>query len=1186
MKSPWSIGLAFLVCSMTSSAAEQPGEIVFDDRPLAEWVQMLQAKDPAVRASALLTFQQYGVEARPALPLLLKLANSDDLLPRQTALLAIRFIDPNAKDVLAPLIESLRFKDGPLSLLGPLFVQVGPSAQQALLQALEHREPTVRRSAVTCLRYFRPVARDTLAALRERLLKDRDETVRQAVAGTLAAFYLDTPEVLPIVIGALKDRDRSVRQAAAGALAGIGEAAIPSISDVLVDTRNPDRAWAANALGRMGNNGWNAVPILTRALEDPLPEVRRQSIAAIANLWTGARSATAAVARLLDDKDIHVRMQAAIAVFRLENKLDRAGAILVEAMKQDDVETRRSAIGLIQATIGEIKDVEPILVAGLRDADGQVRLMSAQGLSSVRPVSEAAILGLANLLKDCEPATRAVAVQTLVNLRFQAKAALPAVVEALAMDDVIVRPHVTSLLQANRKESALLLAARLTDKDAAARQRLAAVLGELGVEAKAAVPALIRLLNDESLLVRLSAAGATGRIEGRAQLREGLFDNALKDGDVMVRRQASAAMLGLIHEPAAPALLALALKDADAAVRRNAARCVGTMGTAAKPLLPDLGRLLLDADVDVCRDASQSLLGLGKDAEPALSMILTGLRTRDVVVAANLEKALFRLDKDAKLILVEAIEGADSGARAGAIAYCGRSIYLPARGRDVLDAMQTRMLAGTLKAIEDREVLVRRAACETLRSWSRSRKDVLAVLARAVKDSDGSVRQTAALALLDHDQTPADSLPALLEVLRKGPPLQLPGTANPGVLSDFLRGRFALESVGPGAKELVPELIKLLADRRAVIREASASILGVIGPEARAAVPALTRLLADATISVRNEGVVALGRIGAEAASAVPALADLLRQGKSRSRVIQALGRMGPSASSASATIAALLTTGTSDLRCEAMMALAQIGEGAVELAKMLRSPSVVERQTAAGALLALRAKTASVLNPMRDALQVARGEERVLLAGAVWLASKSNREALPILRESLRDEDVLVRQSAARVIGEIGQDAHVMISDLATRLNDADAQVRHAILHALGQLGPEAVPELVKVLADARVASRRDAALALGQPGSHAGDAVAVLTKHLLEDEAEIVSRSCAGALGRIGAAGVPGLVKGLGHESASIREASAAALGQVGQPARDALDSLRKASKEDADAEVKTAATEAIGRIDKRGS
>src|SRR5205823_12343066 len=110
--------------------------------------------------------------------------------------------------------------------------------------------------------------------------------------------------------------------------------------------------------------------------------------------WTGARSASAALSRLLDDKDVHVRLQALIAVYRLESKLDRAGAILVEALKQDDVDTRRSAIGFLQATLGEIKDVEPLIVAGLKDPDAMVRQMSARTLSSVRPVSEPALLGL------------------------------------------------------------------------------------------------------------------------------------------------------------------------------------------------------------------------------------------------------------------------------------------------------------------------------------------------------------------------------------------------------------------------------------------------------------------------------------------------------------------------------------------------------------------------------------------------------------------------------------------------------------------------------------------------------------------------------------------------------------------------------------------------------------------------
>jgi HEAT repeat protein len=121
MMSRWSVGLAFLFCNSVAGAAQQPVEVVFDDRPLSEWVQMLRASDPTIRTSALTTFQQLGSEAGPALPLLLKLASSEELFPRQMALQAIGFIDPDAKEVLAPLVESLRFKDAPLTQIGLLF---------------------------------------------------------------------------------------------------------------------------------------------------------------------------------------------------------------------------------------------------------------------------------------------------------------------------------------------------------------------------------------------------------------------------------------------------------------------------------------------------------------------------------------------------------------------------------------------------------------------------------------------------------------------------------------------------------------------------------------------------------------------------------------------------------------------------------------------------------------------------------------------------------------------------------------------------------------------------------------------------------------------------------------------------------------------------------------------------------
>jgi HEAT repeat protein len=71
---------------------------------------------------------------------------------------------------------------------------------------------------------------------------------------------------------------------------------------------------------------------------------------------------------------------------------------------------------------------------------------------------------------------------------------------------------------------------------------------------------------------------------------------------------------------------------------------------------------------------------------------------------------------------------------------------------------------------------------------------------------------------------------------------------------------------------------------------------------------------------------------------------------------------------------------------------------------------------------------------------------------------------------------------------------------------------------------------------------------------------------------------------LGRLGAEAkraVPALARGLKHEEAALREASAKALGEIGPATKEAREALLRVSKEDEDEDVRRAAAEALTKI-----
>jgi HEAT repeat protein len=184
---------------------------------------------------------------------------------------------------------------------------------------------------------------------------------------------------------------------------------------------------------------------------------------------------------------------------------------------------------------------------------------------------------LTNLLKESEEDVRKTAVEVLGNVGPEAKEAVPDLVEAA------------------------------NDKYIAVREAAVRVLGKIGPDAVAAVSALIKVLQDDvDVDVRSSAAVALGNIgHQRAVLA---LIKALEP-DEYVRYFASEAS-GRIGEPAVPNLI-VALKHTHHDVRRAAASSLGDVGPDAEAAVPALIEATnKDTDADVRHAADWALMNI------------------------------------------------------------------------------------------------------------------------------------------------------------------------------------------------------------------------------------------------------------------------------------------------------------------------------------------------------------------------------------------------------------------------------------------------------------------------------------------------------------------------------------------------------------------------------------------------
>jgi len=170
-------------------------------------------------------------------------------------------------------------------------------------------------------------------------------------------------------------------------------------------------------------------------------------------------------------------------------------------------------------------------------------------------------------------------------------------------------------------------------------------------------------------------------------------------------------------------------------------------------------------------------------------------------------------------------------------------------------------------------------------------------------------------------------------------------------------------------------------------------------------------------------------------------------------------------------------------------------------------------------------------------------------------------RSAAPALTSVLqRDRDSLVRQNAAEALGRINSEPKTTIPALAKAMKDEDREVMTAAALALARYGRAAVPVLRKSLGDNDTLVRKNAAEALAKIGPEAKDAVDDLVKALKNEK--------------------PAMRRRDNSSKASYVEA----LGAIGPGAKPAVKYLEASIAErNVDREYRRVVNEALGKIKK---
>lgn len=319
-----------------------------------------------------------------------------------------------------------------------------------------------------------------------------------------------------------------------------------------------DRWHAIRAVGELGEA---FIDPLIRALRDDYWIIRRE---AANTLVSFGAPAVMPLITALDDSREDTRQEVMRA-------LSSIGAPAVEPLLREAGNSSPLIRQGVVKALGNLREVQAtdLIIRALRDDDRHVREEAARALGNIGdPV---AIDPLIDLLSDPYGQVRNEAVKTIVSL---GTPAIDPLIQALVSDQPEVPERASFALVQIGQASVGPLIEGLEATNPAIRKGSASILGH--IRDQAAIPALIRALNDPDRQVRREAVKALADMKGAATSP---LMEAFKSGEPLAR-YGSMEALWMIGAPSVP-LLVESLRDESPDIRKRSALLLGEAGDAS-----------------------------------------------------------------------------------------------------------------------------------------------------------------------------------------------------------------------------------------------------------------------------------------------------------------------------------------------------------------------------------------------------------------------------------------------------------------------------------------------------------------------------------------------------------------------------------------------------------------------------
>jgi HEAT repeat protein len=294
-------------------------------------------------------------------------------------------------------------------------------------------------------------------------------------------------------------------------------------------------------------------------------------------------------------------------------------------------------------------------------------------------------------------------------------------------------------------------------------------------------------------------------------------------------------------------------------------------------------------------------------------------------------------------------------------------------------------------------------------------------------------------------------------------------------------------TLGPQAKDSVPNLIVAINDKDPKVRDAAARVFYFIGPDGQEAIPALIEAMRHGKgENVRGSAAIGLAKIGA---AAIPQVLEALADDDAETRRLAAwsLGENDPKRKGLIPILQAASNDEDPDVRSYVLGSMEIIDSENPEvfkaLLKGLDDPAPVVRRSCAWHFGRMGPRAQPATKELIALLQDKDAGVRRETLYAFDKIKSLTQEHVPVLIAALKDETWEVRSAAAGLLGKIGPGAKAAVDALCGTLSDPDPYVRKWAADVLGEIGPDAkpaLPSLIKALADNDEKVRRNAEEAL----------------------------------------------------------------------------------------------------------